>query len=867
MNISFDSIRRLIQKTRLHPKSFSGFVSATALLTLIYQVASHAAGVIVEPVQACIISSEQNLTDAVRSQIAQCLGWESDPSLALCKGYYKPIEILELGNDEVRIRANQVSLYREGRSQLKGNIEVQQEGRIVNAQTAYVYRNAKTNKVDKIELLGEVRYIEADRLMIAKKAIINPEDKSGLVEDVLYRFNSQRASAILPSWGRASLIQRFPNKDYLLEKATYSTCAPQDRAWQIEADRIMLDDAKSTGVARNATLRVRGLPVLYTPYLSFPTTKERKSGFLFPVVGASNVGGFDMALPYYLNLAPNYDATIIPHVYGRRGLMMGGQFRYLNANSYSTISGRFLPQDHAFKQFIENNKRQYPALEDNSTNRWSFELLNQTTITPDLHLGVNFSQVSDNYFLQDFSTNLAVLTERQLLRQADLTYTTENWLFRGMAQSYQTLHPVNETPVSDIYQRLPQLSAFGLYDELPFNANLSLLGQFDYFLWPSESLFLMPEGSRYHLNPVLSFPQIKPWGFFTPSVELVQNNYNMFHYGLYSYDRHSYNRYSYNGNPSPQFNRTIPRYSLDSGLFFERNINLFNQPFSQTLEPRLYYLNVPYHDQTQIPVFDSGYMIFTTDQLFRNNRFSGFDRIGDTNQLSYALRSRFISDDNGIEKANFEIGQIRYFSNRHVLLCQSATGFCDENPLTLGFLSPIAKSSPIASRLGYHINAAWDASAGYVWDPYTTATNNAHLSLHYQPGENKIINFGYTYLVNGDITQVAYSRIQDNPLNQISAAYAWPINDKWSTLGAYNYNISKRYEMMSFFGVQYDSCCWAMRLIGGRAFQSLNQQLQPKYNNNIYFQILLKGLGTVENSDPSSRVLTFLPGYKDGFHR
>lgn len=866
-----------MHKLICHRYLFAGLVTATGMAAGMYHVVTHAAEVMMEPVQACVVARDDELTEVNRSKFAQCLGWQADSSL-LCRGSYQPIAITPLSDDEVRIMADNASFYRESRSQLSGNVEVQQTGRVVNAQTAYVYRNAKTNQVTKIELLGGVRYLEADRLMIARKATINPQDKSGKVEDVIYRFNSQRRGAILPAWGRASFIERFANKDYFLKQATYTNCAPEDKAWQIEADSIALDDAKAIGVARHAKLLINNWPVFYSPYLSFPTSNARKSGFLMPVVGSSNVGGFDLALPYYWNIAPNYDATITPHLYTNRGLMLGGQFRYLTSNSLGVINGRFLPHDRAFSNFLQMNEVLHPLLRGKSSDRWSFQVQDNTMLSPNLHLGVNFEQVSDDYFLQDFSTNLPILTERQLLRQGDLTYTTDHWLFRGMAQSYQTLHPINQTPIDDVYQRLPQLMAMGAYDELPFHSNVSLLGQFDYFRWPTDNQ-LKPQGSRFHINPILSLPQMRPWGYFTPSVELVENYYDLnnnshnvrtnffdFHRNHFDHHNNLNDFHTHRFQPNNQFNRTIPRYSADGGLYFERSTGFWGRQFTQTLEPRLYYLYVPFSNQTPIPVFDSGYMIFNADQLFRTNRFSGFDRIGDANQLAYALSSRWLSDDSGGEKANVSIGQIRYFSKRRVELCQSITGNCIEDPLTLGFLSPFARYSPIVTRALYHFNTNWIMAGSYVWDPATSATNNGHLNFHYQREPNKIIGVGYTYLVNGDITRIESNKIQINPLHQATFSYAWPFNDKWSTLGAYNYNISKKYEMMSFLGVQYDSCCWAVRLIGGRAFRSLDSQLQPRYNNNVYLQILLKGLGSAGNSDPSSRIRTYLPGYNDSFH-
>ncbi|MFI4919056.1 MAG: LPS-assembly protein LptD [Legionellales bacterium] len=827
-----------------------------SLVMALYHTQAYAAQITSEPVQACVIASDVDLTDAIRAQFAQCLGWHSDQSSPLCLGHYQPITVSPLANaDEIRILADRVSFYRDKRSTLSGHVEVQQTQRVVNAQTAYVYRDIKTNKVTKIEFLGEVRYLEPNKLMIARKATVNPQDKSGQTEDVLFRFNAGQKNSQLPAWGRARLIQRFANKDYLLQQATYTTCAPQDKAWDIQAASITLDNANAKGVARNARLRIHEWPVLYTPYMSFPTNKDRKSGFLMPIVGSSNVGGFDLGLPYYWNMAPNYDLTFIPHVYSERGLMLGGDFRYLTAKSKGTFYGSFLPHDAAFTNFLNANEEQFPRLRGNSSNRWNLGILEQTNITSKLQLNVNAQQVSDDYYLQDFSTNLALITQRQLLRQADLTYSLDNWSFRGMVQSYQTLHPVNESPIADAYELLPQFMAKGYYYDLPLQAHLNILGQYDQFHWPSNQWApvpsTMPQGPRFHFNPVLSLPQVKPWGYVTPSAQFVENYYEVQRVG---------------GIANDNYNRIIPRTSVDSGLYLERDLNLLGSAFTQILEPRLFYLNVPYQNQTVIPVYDSGYMIFNMDQLFRTNRFSGFDRIGDANQLSYSLTSRWLFEKTGAEQANFSIGQIKYFDNRRVQLCQSLTGTCMDSPYAFGYLSPTAATSPIASRAVYNVTPVWGITGDYIWNPATRATNNADLNLHYQPHANEIITFGYSYLVNGDVTQVSHNGSEANALHQATVAFAKPLTEKWTTVGAFSYNISKSYSMMSLLGVQYDSCCWAMRVLGGRTFQSLSQGFEPQYNNNVYLQILLKGLGSVANSDPNKILSTYLPGYNDQFH-
>ena len=830
-------------------KFYYKLIVVSLIAAILVAVDAYAIGRVV-PIEACVIERNLPLTKINRAKIARCLGWEANKSSSICHGSYQSMQVMPLANeDEVQVLASNVSLRAEGRSKLSGNVEIRQTQRIVNAETAYIYRDAKKNKITKIELLGEVRYLEPDRLMIAKKATINPQSKSGKIEDVLYLFKVRNASAELPAWGRARLVERLDNFDYLLRKTTYTTCSPEDKAWQIEAKEITLDNANKRGVAKNAILRIADVPVLYTPYISFPTSKERKSGFLMPAIGYSNIGGYDFALPYYLNLASNYDATIVPHEYTLRGTMFGGDLRFLTNNSTGIIGGNFLPNDKAFNKFINTNENQFPVLRNASNDRWSFMMRDNTAITSNLRLGVNYQQVSDPYYLQDFSSNLAILTENQLLREGDLTYTTDHWLFSGILQSYQTLHPINQSFVSDIYERLPQLMAVASYNDLPMNANFNMLSEYDYYRWPANNTGI-PQGSRYHLDPILSVPFAKTWGYITPSVQLVENYYDVHYIG---------------GGQSNEYNRTIPRYNVDSGLTFERSTSLLGDNFTQTLEPRLYYLNVPYSNQTQVPVYDSAYMIFNYDQLFRLNRFSGIDRVGDANQLSYAVTSRWLSSNSGKELASLAIGQISYFSDRRVGLCYSPDGICQDNPLYLGYVSPVAKTSPIASRATYNLSPAWVLSGDYVWDGYANATNNGNLNLHYQPEENHILSFGYTYLAGGNLLLVN-TAAQQSPLHQATIAYAWPFTANIKGLGAYSYNISESYSMMSFVGLEYDNCCWAFRLMGGRVFQSLSpNSITPNYNNNVYFQVLLKGLGTLASSDPASTINSYLPGYKNIF--
>jgi len=785
------------------------------------------------------------------SLVAERLGWQVDDSHPLCRGYYKPYQGAIYQDEGIHVSATSVSLVENGRSSLHGHVVLDEHDRHITANNAYLYRDAKTQNLTRILLLGDVHYEEPDKLLVAHKADLDPRTKAGIIYQALYRLGFVSGINPLPAWGYAEQVERFPDAHLAFSKASYTTCAPTDNAWRIEAKTLTVDTITDTGVAKNALLRVKGVPVLYSPYLTFPTSKKRKSGFLLPILGYNSMGGVDFALPYYWNIAPNYDATLIPHLYSKRGMMFGGKFRYLTPHSFGVIGAHILPHDREFASFINANKSEYPELASQSSDRWSILVNDRTNITDNLALDVNIQNVSDNYFLQDFSSNLAVLTDRQLLRQGVLTYQTPHWTYTGMVQSYQTLNPINLSPIAGVYERLPELSGVGSY-ALPFDSDLSILMQYDQFHWAMFNQ-IMPEGPRFHVNPILSKTFMKPWGYLTPSLEFLATQYTVSTFGTPS---------------TPSFNAEWYRGYVDMGLTFERHVSIADMNMTQTLEPRLFYLNVPNLNQANFPIYDSANMIFNTDQLFRTNRFSGFDRIGDANQLAYGVTSRWLSDKTGLEKLSVTVGQIYYFNNRQVQLCYAPLGqACKESPLTLGYLSPDTRFSPIASQAMLHVSKAVSLIGGYVWDTNTNHTNNAQAILHYEPEPNKIVNAGISYLVNGDTTIVAYQGIQNNALYQASASVVWPISQRYSGIGIYNYNISKGYSMLSLLGLQYDNCCWAVRLLGGQTFNSLDGNGRPGYNNNVYLQVLLKGLGSVASTDPTSTIQTFVPGYRDPFHR
>ena len=797
---------------------------------------------------ACVFSPTQLAAD--NTGLLACLGWQVDLADGMCQGHYRELPLPQVLPETLHLSADHVELLANGRSSLSGHVEAYSDQRIITAKTAYVSREAKSAQIKRIELVDSVHYLEPQREIWASHLELHPTNHQAELRDALYRINAPRARALLPAWGLARLIERLSNQDLRLHQVTYSTCPPARRDWLLSARDIYIDKLNGRGVGRDVWLKWHEWPVLYTPYLSFPISKARKSGFLMPVVGFSNIGGFDLAAPFYWNIAPNYDATIIPHAYTLRGVMLGADARWLTSSSNQFLSAHLLPKDQAYRHFLAVNAANYPQLRDQSDNRWSVVWRDDTFINDHLSVNWSYQRISDDYYLQDFSSNLVLTTTNQLPQTATARYTTEHWLFKGTLESYQTLNPINQATVSPIYQRLPQLMLRGVYDELPLNSQFNVNAQYDQFRWPVENTDT-PQGPRLHLEPSLTRVFRRPWGYIQPQVELVENYYQL--------DATSVNQ-------AQKFNHAIPRYSIDAGLLFDREDSFVGHAYTQTLEPRLYYLNVPFQNQSAIPAFDSAYMIFSMEQLFRANRFSGIDRIGDANQLAYALTSRWLEANSGRELASLAVGQLRYFSTRKVQLCYAANGECSDDPLLLGYLSSTAKTSPIATRAAVQFNPTWSTDASWIWNPATKATNNTSINLAYQPELNRMLRVGYSYLVSGNVYQGNGRDVLNTPLHQATVATAWPLTPQWSAIGIYSYNISEQYDMLSFLGAQYDTCCWALRFMGGRVFDSLsNTTVKPHYNNNVYVQIVLKGLGSVGVTDPASTIQSYLPGYVSSF--
>lgn len=837
--------------------------------------------------------------------VATYLGWvDANVPNQICHGYYlepnlyyAQAQAAQNNKGPVHISADQTAFSQTGTSVLVGSVQVNQPNQQITAEKAYLNRDATTQKINSIDVYGHVVVREPGTMAMGDQGHFDLTDKSLYLNDVLYRtsfgpLTPPNTSAPLPldapvvvnnlnGWGMADQMNRDSNGIIHVLKGTYTACPPKTSFWRLAASKLTLNRETGRGVARNGVLYLKEFPILYSPYFSFPIDNRRQTGFLYPTFGHSSRSGYDIGVPFYWNIAPNYDATITPDYLSLRGLQMNGLFRYLTPSSTGNFHGSFLPNDNAYAQFKKDQQDKFApstpglnSLENSSDNRYFVSFLDDRKYNDNWSSHLYVNHASDDYYFEDFDGDAAQTSENQIINEADLNFNDVHWNFTGQLQGYQTLHPINQGVVANQYEKLPELKLNGNYPGFLGDLNFSIANQFDNFQiqknpWQSAKGVY---GDRLYTDPTLSLPKYWLWGFIKPEVQLTATQYDLRNQLSNQQISAISNPIS---NPIPNqvpnqrssIDRVLPIIDVDSGLYFDKNMHIGQTDYTQTLEPRVFYLYVPYQNQNDIPLFDTSIEPFSYTQLFQTNRYNGIDRIGDTNQISLALTSRLLNQTTGEEILRASVGQIEYFENRRVNL--------NANQLDLvsydNQVPPDAATSPIAGELEYHITHDWLALGDVAWEPSNNQLNNADFALQYHHDDNHIINFGYHFLRGGDaLTQndngvLVTEQGSRSNLNQTDISAVWPLSEQWKLVGRWNYNVSHNYPQTYYGGVEYEACCWAFRVVVGRDFDYLNEKNKPVFDQQVYFQIALKTLGNVGTNDPSGMFTRDIPGYRDHF--
>lgn len=656
---------------------------------------------------------------------------------------------------------------------LQGDVQMVQGSRQVGADKI-TYDRSSTDLVAE----GHTYLSTPGARLVADDAQLNLESDKGKLSNVDYRlFGAANARG---SADQAELVDSDLTK---FSNIHYTACPPGREDWSLDAEELELDQATGVGVARNAKLRVGGVPVLYTPYLSFPIDSRRKSGVLVPSLGNSDDNGIDITVPYYWNIAPNMDATFFPRYMSKRGAMLGTEFRFLTPRQEGELFGEFLPEDRNY---------------DGGGSRWGFRADHKGRYGSRWSSNVTYGEVSDDEYLEDFGNQLDLTSVRNIERRGDLVYGGDGWKLLSRLQDFQTVD-TNLLPRNRPYARLPQLLFTMSKLDVGPGIQLGLGGEYNYF---GHSVKV--QGHRAALQPYAVWPIRKSYGHLIPQLNLYLAGYDL-------QDR------TPGENDTPSY--ALPSFNLDGGLVFERTIQWFDHESLQTLEPRLFYLYTPFTDQDDIPVFDSSELSFSFNSLFRQNRFTGRDRIGDANQLTLGLTSRTLSMESGKELLRASIGQILYFRDRDVQI----SGLPEEE-----------SSSAIAGELSARILQDWSGRTSFQWDPSseTDRSKKRALELHYQTRDDRLINLAYRF----DLGTSEATRYEDTDLS-----FRMPVNRQIQLVGRWYYSLLHSETLEAFAGVEYGQCCWRMRLLG----HHLKNKPDSAGSNSFMVQVELAGMGSI----------------------
>jgi LPS-assembly protein len=750
----------------------------------------------------------------------------------------------DLGVDDHRIfvESDDAKMEANGSAVLNGRVTARQDDRSVAADSvSYDY------DTDKLTVIGKVDFLDP-RLRVRSDSGSYQSNGDGNFNEAFFQLMNRNGR------GFAKDIEVHPDGKVDLDHVRYTSCPVGNEDWSLSAGQLDLDTKLQEGVAHHVVMRFKDVPIFYTPYISFPLGDERKSGVLFPSLGHSGSNGFEAEVPYYLNLAPNYDLTVTPGVLTARGVQLAADFRYLTANSHGFVDATFLPDD---KQLHED--------------RAYFHYTDVTDIMHGLRFDADVTSVSDSNYFQSFAVGTEQTSVTFLERRADLLYYDDAWRIRGQLQNFQTI----DTTVDALdrpYSRVPRIQASALY---PIdNSNFE-------FAFDSEAVNFLrgagPTGVRLNLSPEIRWSNRGPGYFFEPAVGYDFTQYDLQDAGM--------------GMPSTP-SRALPYARLDTGLVFERNAGSQGQR-TQTLEPRLVYSYVPYRNQDELPIFDSGLPDLNLTELFRTNRYVGSDRIGDANQVALAVTTRLFDTVSGTQFLSATIGQIRYFTIPRVGLPEDALsaseGVPNQNglpPGTIPIVNPLAVPggltgpggqplvafpgryfpgqylqyanglSPIARQLALGQEPSFPASdivaevaltgykhlgvnLDYQWNPYTSQTEKSEISVQYHPDPNRVINIGY--------------RFQEGILKQWDGSFAWPITAHWNTVGRWVYSMQDRQTIEQVAGFEYKSCCYKVQLVQRRylSIRPGTTTVGGTLDTSIALQLELTGLSSVGKREDS----------------
>ena len=688
----------------------------------------------------------------------------------------------------------------------EGEAELQRDDTVLTADKL-TYREPTDEAVAE----GNVVLSRGTDTIRGPQATLVVGDRTGRFESPQYQLSRARdpapagvAPRSVSGSGETDVLMLEGENQYRLNNATWTTCSPTDPDWYIKASELELDYDREVGTAHGSSIVFMDTPIFWMPWAEFPLNGQRQSGLLPPTFGSSNKTGVDFTQPYYWNIAPNYDATIAQRLMSRRGLQVGGEFRYLGVDYQGTTRVEWMPEDS-----VTGEERRLGSIQ------------HQHRFAPNLFGTLDLNAVSDDEYFEDLSSNIGVASRVNLLREGRLIYAGGWWSASALVQRYQTLSPEGSAPNAEPYRRLPQLALNAVRADLAGGLTGALESEVTRFEHADPDVH--DEATRFVAYPQLSLPLQGASWFVTPKLGV--------HYTSYDIDR------APGGYDTTAVTRSLPIVSLDSGLFFERETRILGGSYLQTLEPRLFYLRVQDKDQRDIPLFDTNRFDVGFAQIFAENRFSGNDRIGDANDLTAAVTTRFIDAETGVERLRALLGQRYYFSDQTVFLF-------DESELRRA-----GTGTEMLAGLGGRVTNSISVDSYLQFNTETSQTERLNASLRYQPGFARTLNLSYRYAPNLAVDDGIIG------LEDIDVSGQWPIARQWYGVGRVTHSLKDNRVTEAVAGLEYDGGCWVFRTAMHRFAID-----ESDVTNAIFVQLELNDLAGI-GSNPLGLIKRSVPGY------
>ncbi|SFN18207.1 LPS-assembly protein [Izhakiella capsodis] len=732
--------------------------------------------------------------------------------------YTRPLVQGNANSLPVTIKSNQADSKFPDNAVFSGDVDIQQGNRRLRSDEVQLHQkqlNGQTTTVRTVDALGHVHYDDNQVILRGPKAWSNLNTKDTNVWDGSYQMVGRQGR------GTGEQMELRDNSRYtILKDGTFTSCLPGSNSWSIAGSEIIQDRKEQLAEIWNARVKIGSIPVFYSPYLQLPMGDRRRSGFLIPNMKFANNSGIEFMLPYYWNIAPQADATITPHYIEKRGFQLQNEFRYLSKAGAGLMEFDYMGSDRVYRSRIEDG--QY-AGNPNDTKRWMFYWQHNGVYDQHWRFNVDYTRVSDPYYFSDLDSVYGNSTDGYATQKFSLGYADTNWDATLSSKQFQVFQ-LNST--NNVYRAEPQLD---------LNYYKNNLGPFDSHIYAQAVKFTnvnsnYPDATRLHIEPSINLPLANSWASLNTEAKLLATHYQQDDINWYNRQVDSNNQLR------GTVNRVMPQFKTDGRVIFDRNMD-WSPGYTQTLEPRLQYLYIPYRNQSDINVYDSTLLQSDYSGLFRDRSYSGLDRIASANQLTTGVTTR-IFDNDLVERFNASIGQIYSFTPSRTGVTNN---YFDGNKDNTG-------SIVWAGDTYWKINDNWSTRGGLQYDARLNSVTTGNAVLEYRRDADRVLQLNYRY-TSPQYIQATLPNIQ-NPgyqqgISQVGATASWPFADSWSVVGAWYYDTKARQPADQLLGVQYSSCCYAIRVGYERKITNWDYTRdESKYDNQISFSIELRGLSS-----------------------